>query len=535
MKFPLCFILLIFGLYSCSQKPDLPKKIIPGKGIRTDFALNFKENFQDVNSENSKILDSFYSINSLKPLWLNDSLQLNKDGIEFLYILANAKHYGLDPKKYSIEEIQELKLSLEQSVKLQVRIQKAVSLEKILTQSYFIFGKHLNYGVIDSVELFSTIPRKPFTVNLPDYLRKAYLKDSVIPYLLKLQPENIYYHKLQKSMANYLKSASFSKEKVRVDNYKIDSVKSYEQAKEALVIHGYISESSNDTSLIRGLKKFQYDHGLKSDGVIGKYSARALSKSPYEYYQHTVVSLERWRWKPMWKEDYIYVNIPAYKLRLHLGDTIHEKHNVVVGTYYNRTPEVYSKLSYLVAYPYWHVPRSISVKEILVHAKKDSTYITKNNYEIFSKNLDSISPNSIDWDTINDTNFNYYIRQKGGPSNALGLVKFIFANRYSIYLHDTPTKYHFFREIRSYSHGCIRVQDAINVADNILKYDENEYTIDSVYAYVERREEKLMMLENKIPVYVHYITCEADENGNIIFYPDIYKKDENLISMFFKE
>ncbi len=535
MKFPLYFILIIFGFYSCSHKQDLQKKIIPIKDINTNFALNFGENYQNTSQNNSKILDTFYNNNSLKPIWLNDSLLLNNNGREFVSILSNAMYYGLNPKNYSQEEIEELKQNLEQSDKLDERIQKAVSLEKILTENYFIFGKHLNYGVIENVDSLTTLQRRQFTIDLPKYLEKSYQNDSVIPYLMDLQPSSIYYRNLQKGLANYLKNISLSKDKIYVENYKADSVKTYKQAKKALILYEYILENSDDTLFINGLKKFQINHGLKGDGVIGKNTAKALSKSSYEYYQQAAVSLERWRWKQNWKENYIYVNIPSYKLRLFLGDTLQEMHNVVVGNLKNKTPEVYSKLSYLVAYPFWHVPRSISVKEILVKAKSDSTYIERNNYEIFSKRMDSVSTKSIRWDTINNNNFNFYIRQKGGSSNALGLVKFIFANKYSIYLHDTPTKYHFYRELRAYSHGCVRVQDAMGLADYILRYDENTNTIDSVHAYVEKRKEKKIMLSKKVPVYIQYITCEGDKDNRIIFYPDVYNKDKKVISKLFKE
>ena len=206
-----------------------------------------------------------------------------------------------------------------------------------------------------------------------------------------------------------------------------------------------------------------------------------------------------------------------------------------MGKIKNKTPEVYSKLSYLVAYPYWHVPKSISVNEILIKAQKDSSYIKRNSYEVFTNQRERVDTESINWEEINRDNFNFYIRQKGGSSNALGLVKFIFANKYSIYLHDTPTKYHFQRELRAYSHGCVRVQDALDVAKHILEYDNNQFTIDSINSYVSKRREKKMMLEKKLPIYIQYITCETDQNNRIIFYHDIYNKDKDLIKIMFND
>ncbi|MDZ7613861.1 MAG: L,D-transpeptidase family protein [Flavobacteriaceae bacterium] len=239
------------------------------------------------------------------------------------------------------------------------------------------------------------------------------------------------------------------------------------------------------------MKEFQKNHGLNPDGIVGANTAAALSRSPYEEYQSAAISLERWRWKPVWKKDFVYVNIPSGHLWFVENNVLNSEHRVVVGSKGNSTPEVYSKLDHLVAYPFWHVPRSISVNEILVKAKKNPAYLARNNYEVI---VDSkmVDPETILWDTINDTNFRMRIRQKGGTSNALGLVKFIFNNPHAIYLHDTPSKYHFEREVRTYSHGCIRVKDALVLADKILEFDENIYTLDTINHYVEMKKQKTM-------------------------------------------
>jgi len=176
------------------------------------------------------------------------------------------------------------------------------------------------------------------------------------------------------------------------------------------------------------------------------------------------------------------------------------------------------------------VPRSISVKEILVKAQEDTAYLKRNNYEILTDNKEELDPNSINWDEVNEDNFNYLIRQKGGSSNALGLVKFIFPNKYAIYLHDTPTKYYFDQELRAYSHGCIRVEKALDLAEQLLRADNNTYNIDSIYKYIEMCKEKPMELKTKIPINIFYVTTSVDKSGNIIFYNDVYKKDEKLIS-----
>jgi murein L,D-transpeptidase YcbB/YkuD len=142
---------------------------------------------------------------------------------------------------------------------------------------------------------------------------------------------------------------------------------------------------------------------------------------------------------------------------------------------------------------------------------------------------EQIDPNSIDWRKVNEYNFNYFIRQKGGTSNALGLVKFIFPNKHAIYLHDTPTKYYFDFETRAYSHGCIRVQKALELAEHILKEDDNTYNLDSIHYYIKRQKEKPMALNNKLPIYIYYNSVTSDSLGNLTFYDDVYGLDKKLI------
>ncbi len=533
MKFSLYFMLFIICFNSCANKKQSLDQSISIGNLVNEYAFTSKAYDTTILPKNLKTLDSFYTATTVQSIWFDDSLLLNKTGENFINILHKANQYGLDPKQYSVDKIQRIYHIIKESKTIKNRKELASLLGELLTKNYFIFGKHLNYGLIENVDILTTLSRKEFVINMPDYLLMAYKKDSVIDYLLALQPSQDGYKKLQKGMVKFLQSSTLSKERVKVNTYKVDSLKAIAQSKKALVIHSYIPENSTDTIFIRGLRKFQYEHGLKPDGIIGTNTAYALSKSPYEYYQSAAASLERWRWKPSWGKDYIYVNIPAYRLWISLGDTLKIEHKVVVGKLRNKTPEVYSKLSYIAAYPYWHVPTSISVNEVLVKQKKDSNYMTRNNYEVFTKKLEPVSIKQINWDAVNRSNFNFYFRQRGGSSNALGLVKFIFYNKYSIYLHDTPTKYHFNREIRAYSHGCIRVQDAMQLADNVLRYDENLFSIDSVYSYVEKRNEKKMMLTKKLPVYIQYIVCDTDKDNTIIFYRDVYKKDDDVIRLLF--
>ena len=366
-------------------------------------------------------------------------------------------------------------------------------------------------------------------MNLPAYLQDAYEKDSIMGSLIDAQPKQAEYRNLQKGLANFLKGSSLSTESVKVVNYRKDSLKAISQSKKALILHNYLTEETKDSLYHSALKKFQLNHGLHADGLISTNTADALSISPYEYYQQIKAGLERWRWKENWPTDYLFVNIPSYQLKVVNERKLSKEFKVVVGSVKNRTPEIIDSLQYIIAYPYWNVPKKISVQEILVKAKKDSTYLTRNNYEVLGKGREKIDPTSVDWSEVNRSNFNYSFRQKGGNYNALGLVKFIFPNKDAIYLHDTPSKSHFNREIRAYSHGCIRVQNALDLADYLLDMDKNKFNMETVNGAIKDRKEKWMPMKKNVPVFLYYISVEADNDGNITFYKDVYKEDKKLV------
>lgn len=538
MKSTFNLFLMSLLIFSCTLKSkDMEAELsVPEISVQVDSLLTINLDKMIIRDDiiRKEWIKTVYQSNNFHPIWLGNNLKINSLGDSVLNIFSHANYYGLEPKNYKTNVLLDLKKELSEVKSKEDLYEKAINLEVLLTDNFMLFVKHLNYGKIENIAPFSILERKPDSLDVPVTFAVAIKNEEVLTYLTAVQPKQSEYVKLQKALKKYVQESSLSQETVAVNNYKEDSVKAYNQAEMALIIHRYLPKNNLDTEFLNALKNFQKDHGLTPDGIIGKNTADALSKSPYEYYQNAAMSLERWRWKIPWEPSYIHINIPQFILRYYEKDSLQLASRVVVGTNYNRTPEVYSKLSYLVAYPYWYVPRSISVNEILGKAKRDSDYLRKNNYEVFSSEMKQISSDQINWNAVTGKNFNYHIRQKGGTSNALGLVKFIFQNNFSIYFHDTPTKYYFERDIRNYSHGCIRVQKAMELADILLKNDNNEYNLDSVKTYVERRKEKKMMMNNKTPIYIQYISCAADDKNRLIFYKDIYGYDEKMRKIFFE-
>lgn len=495
------------------------------------FKINYQNivAFDSIEKDSLRWIHKFYNNNKHTTIWINDSIELSKEGIGLIKQLSNANSFGLDTVLYPIHILKKLKKNLDTISLKEKKYATATKLEVLLTQSYMLHGKHLNYGILKIIDSVSALPRKKFNIDLSEYLDKAFKADSIIEKLLDLQPKQNQYRNLQKGLENYLQISSLSKERVRVQNFRKDSLKAIQQAKKALVLHKYLSVTHNDSLYFNALAKFQAEHGLRPDSLIGKNTAKALSISPYRYYKQIAANLERWRWRENLPSKYIYINIPSYKMELYDDGKLMRVHKTVIGKIKNQTPEIIDTLEYLIAYPFWNVPRKISVKEILKKVQKDSTYLTRNNYEVLTYSREALDPDSINWNEMDKDSFKYLIRQRGGGSNALGLVKFIFPNRYAIYMHDTPSKYLFNKETRAYSHGCVRVEKAIDLANYLLKSDKNKYTIDSIYKYIKKRKEKPMLLNTKIPIHIYYFTARADSLGTITFYNDVYKKDNRLI------
>ncbi len=483
---------------------------------------------KDLKLDSLQWSNTFYKSNKYIPIWINDSIAVSEKAIALIDQLSKANLYGLNASRYHVSFMKKMREDLYRIKDKIKRYELAATLEVLLTNSYFTYGKHLNYGILDSIDSITVLPRKKFNIDMPKYIYRAYKNDSLIEKLLDLQPNIPQYKILQKGLTKYLKNASLSTDNVLVRNFRTDSTKSIYQSKKALVLHKYLDSISTDSLYFVALKKFQNDHALNPDGLIGKNTAKALSMSPYDYYLKIVANLEMWRWKEPLKPNHIFVNVPAYELKLLEHDSIVFESKIVVGKKKTATPEIMDSLQYVIAYPYWNVPRKISVKEIIVKAQKDSTYFDRNNYELLTYRKDTVNMSTIDWNEMNEDTFTYLIRQKGGGYNSLGYVKFIFPNKYAIYLHDTPAKSLFKRELRAYSHGCVRVEKALSMASYILKSDENKYTSDSMHTYIKKRKEKSIKLKTNLPVYIYYFTVKGSENGKLIFYNDIYETDRKL-------
>jgi murein L,D-transpeptidase YcbB/YkuD len=232
------------------------------------------------------------------------------------------------------------------------------------------------------------------------------------------------------------------------------------------------------------------------------------------------MNLERWRWAPRDLGDrYILINVPSYQMQVIEGEKPVLAMRVIVGDPENQTPLFSDEMTYVVFSPYWNIPSSILAEETLPRVVEDPDYLRRNNIEVVgTSGDDAVDASAIDWSDEESTK-GLRFRQAPGPENALGLVKFIFPNHFNVYLHDTPGDKLFFKETRALSHGCVRVEQPVDLARYVLR-DQPEWTEPRIRAAMGRNEEQTVKLKDRLPVHIGYWTAWVEEDGKTVTFTD---------------
>ena len=298
-------------------------------------------------------------------------------------------------------------------------------------------------------------------------------------------------------------------------------------------LEGYQAEQLRSASLKtynidleEAVRNFQHRHGLKVDGVIGPKTRFWLSMTPMERIRILALNAQRLRLWPVENDSVMIVNIPGYGLSLWLDNEHVLESKVIVGRPSRRTPLMTSKIASVVFNPYWNVPISIMRKDILPKASRDRGYLYRNDFAVIRSwtSSEQIPIHTIDWRIVNAKSFPYRLRQKPGKKNALGKVKFNIPNNNSIYLHDTPAKKLFDKEVRAFSSGCIRVEHANDLATILLTYSGvPELRVNELKA---KTKTKTIGLSNQVEIHVIYQTAWVDNQGLVNFREDVYSYDK---------
>jgi murein L,D-transpeptidase YcbB/YkuD len=284
--------------------------------------------------------------------------------------------------------------------------------------------------------------------------------------------------------------------------------------------------------LVDAVKKFQRRHGLSDDGRIGAATIERMNVPLADRVRQLQFALERWRWLPSeFPAPPIVVNIPDFQLRaLDESNAVALRMRVVVGkAMRTQTPVFSDEMTYVVFRPYWNVPRSILRGEIIPAIERDREYVARKGYEVTTPGGQPVTSGRISDDVLARLRAGkLMMRQKPGPSNALGLVKLIFPNEFSVYLHDTPAREVFSRSRRDFSHGCIRVEKPAELAAWALRHNPG-WDLDRVRKAMQNGQNDVTVnLAQRVPVFIVYATALVYADGEVHFYDDIYGHDAEL-------
>ncbi|HYC27489.1 MAG TPA: L,D-transpeptidase family protein, partial [Chitinophagaceae bacterium] len=293
--------------------------------------------------------------------------------------------------------------------------------------------------------------------------------------------------------------------------------------------------SPDTATLAAAIRKYQVSKKLKSTGRPNENTVNYLNMTDQERFKIIAINLDRYKQlADTMPTTYVWVNLPSYLLTVWDSGFVEFQSRVIVGSPKTSTPLLRSNITNFITYPQWTVPYSIIFKEMLPQIQKNISYLAKQNLMVVDKNDSILDPALIHWSKLSKTNFPYLIKQRQGDDNSLGVIKFNFANKYSVYLHDTNARWLFTKSQRALSHGCVRVKEWEQLAHFLVRNNQEKYPADTLKAWIGRQEKHVVSGFPRVPVYIRYMTCEG-KNGKLNFFEDIYKLDRILAEKYFAD
>ncbi len=488
----------------------------------------------------SRLSKLLYEKYEYVPVWCKEKNWLPA-GDSFFHFIDKAQLFGLFPEDYHAKEIAAIRAQFYND-SLGKHDRKDALLwakaDMMLTDAFFQMVKDIKLGRLpqDSITL-----RKDSVLTDSFYMSQfdGIQQTSFAQVFQSLEPQHKGYLALKKAIPKFLDSAdhrSFTK----VPAPGKDPVGFNKALQKRLFEQGFIaydSVAADSASIAQAVKKFQEKKNITVDGRAGEGTLRMLNDNDRDRFIRIAISMDKYKMLPeKMPSKYVWVNIPSYYMQLMDGDSVKINSKVVVGKTKTRTPVLTSNINELITYPQWVPPPSIVMKEILPAVKKNPGYLAKKGFSLVDSKGEEVDPYTVDWSKYSK-GIPYRVVQGSGDANALGIMKFVFSNKYSVYLHDTNQRYLFGAAMRSLSHGCVRVQEWDKLTYYLLRNDSlsigRGYSkADSVRTWLQNKQKRSVALKNKMPVFIRYITCEG-KNGGIIFYDDIYGDDKKLKERYF--
>jgi murein L,D-transpeptidase YcbB/YkuD len=539
--------LIIGAFYSCKEKS---KDVTKAEIVETPEQINaraeelirstLKEILQNdeglpdsVKVKNALILQHLYDENQYGTLWSSQG-NFNRNGDSLFSLIEHSREYGLFPDDYYYSKLSSVRIQLADTSKATKLNASLWAYSDLLFSSAFVqIVKDLKIGRLlpDSIVAKDSVLQPVFFAEQLKSFQQR--KDSVFE---SLEPKDSGYIKLKLALNDFLSKANFKKYTfiTTKDSSLIPTLIYQRLSEEDSTLS---SENAPDSLQVStAIKKYQKRKEIKADGKISSALVERLNNTDKQKFVRVAINLDRYKLLPVMPEQYIFVNIPSYYLRLVQNDTVVLKSRVVVGKPITRTPIITSAINNMITYPKWTIPESIIKKEILPGLKNDPGYTLRKGYSIVDEEGNEINPYTVKWAKYKQ-GIPYKVVQGSGDDNALGVLKFNFPNKYSVYLHDTNQRYLFSNKKRALSHGCVRVQAWNELAKFILRNDslnsKNAIPLDSLDTWLATKQKKYVPVRRPIPVFIRYFTCDVSNEGKLVFYEDVYGEDETIREKIF--
>lgn len=493
-------------------------------------------------------LEAFYRERDYQLAWF--TLKAPRPQAEALFnAIARAGEEGLHPGQYLLAELRQQVKRFYAGSYPRDSYEDLIKLDFLTTSAALTFASHLLSGSINPTEINNRWMSSPRQLNLSQWMNHSIERNSLKADLLNLAPKHEQYKKLKTALASYKKIE-------REGGWPVIPADSTFRYGDTSAVVGLLRrrlattgdlqaeevdhawKQVFDVNLEMAVESYQQRNGLTVDGIVGPSTLAALNVPVQQRIKQLEVNLERYRWLPDdFGSKYIKINVPEFKLRVYEDGREVLAMKVVVGKEYHSTPIFNDTLHYIEFSPTWTLPLSIARRDILPKLKQDPAYLSKNHfllYQGWSGDSEPVDPYTIDWAQVSAEDFTYKVVQQPGPFNSLGLVKFMFPNKMSIYMHDTPAQYLFERSSRGYSSGCIRLEKPVELAEYLLK--DRNISREDILSYMKLDEPyALSVADQQVHIEILYSTAWVDKEGKVNFREDIYGYDKAQISALYEK
>jgi murein L,D-transpeptidase YcbB/YkuD len=476
------------------------------------------------------LLARFYEHRNYQRAW-SDASKVE----QLLALLASAEKDGLDPEDYYLSNLRAMSVNAGAD-----SLASTTEREMLYTESFIRYAYHQRFGKVNPNTLVSTWNfQDEITPDVDPVitLNEAVESESLAEFRSRRIPRGPLYQNVQRALQQYRTVAAAGGWRSVSEGKMLragDRDARVPELRQRLLVTGDLTDSATpadpqlfDDALDAAVKRFQARHGLDADGAVGPGTLGAMNVPVSARVDQLRLTLERARWVfGSLDSSFVLVNIAGAEVYVvEDGERVWQR-RAMVGKTYRKTPIFRGLMTYLDINPTWTVPPGILRNDVLPKVRQDPDYLARSNMSVLDRSGKPIDPSTVDWNALKG--MPYTFRQEPGPTNSLGLIKFMFPNEHFVFLHDTPNRTLFSRADRNFSSGCIRVEDPFLLASILLR-GQDDWNEQAVVAAVETGQTRRVSLNQPWPVYILYWTAEADGTGQVRFFRDAYQRDAALL------